>query len=178
MKILIGSNNPVKVDATKDVFSDYFGEVEVIPVKVDSGVSNQPKNEEVFRGAENRALELKRIDDEQKMEADFFVGMEGGIVNLHPRWLNFNGTCVMDREGRKGYGTSPLFELPGDVIRQLLEGRELGDVMDEIFEDENCKQKGGAIGHFTEGRVERKDLCSQSLVMAMIPFLKKNLYSG
>jgi inosine/xanthosine triphosphatase len=176
VKVLVGSQNPVKVDAVKEAFSKFFEDTEVMAVKVDSKVSNQPKNDEVFEGAKNRALELKRINEKEKLGAEFFVGMEGGITEMPPRWFNFNGTCILDEKGRTGYGTSPLFELPKDVIKQLLNGRELGDVMDEIFKDHNCKQKGGAIGHFTKGEIKRKNLCIDSLVIALIPFLNKELY--
>ena len=65
MKILVGSQNPVKIEATKEAFSTYFGKVEVRGIKVDSKVSNQPTNDETFHGARNRAFGLKRINDKK-----------------------------------------------------------------------------------------------------------------
>ena len=65
MKILVGSQNPVKIEATKEAFSTYFGRVEVRGIKVDSKVSNQLTNDETFHGARNRAFGLKRINDKK-----------------------------------------------------------------------------------------------------------------
>ena len=62
MKILVGSKNPVKIEAVEETFLKYFKKVEVIGIEVDSNVPNQPINEETFEGAENRALALKRIN--------------------------------------------------------------------------------------------------------------------
>jgi len=65
------------------------------------------------------------------------------------------------KKGKIGFGTSPLFELSQNIIERLLEGTELGLVMDEITGDHNTKQKGGAVGFFTKGIINRKDfLCS------------------
>jgi len=43
MKILVGSQNPVKIEAVKESFSKYFEKVEVAEIKVDSKVSSQPR---------------------------------------------------------------------------------------------------------------------------------------
>ena len=39
---------------------------------------------------------------------------------------------IMDKKGRIGLGTSPHFELPKEVAEKLLNGIELGDVIDEL----------------------------------------------
>jgi len=81
MKVIVGSLNPVKIKAAKEAFSRYFQNVEVIGVKVKSGVSEQPIGDETFRGAENRALRLKELV--QNPNAHFFVGLEGGVIKLY-----------------------------------------------------------------------------------------------
>ncbi len=65
MKVLVGSRNPVKVEATKEAFSQYFDVVEVDGIAVASNVSNQPIEDETFEGAENRAVALKKINEER-----------------------------------------------------------------------------------------------------------------
>ena len=43
MKVAVGSANPVKIQAVREVFQEVFGEkVEITSVKVDSGVPTQP----------------------------------------------------------------------------------------------------------------------------------------
>ena len=176
MKILVGSQNPVKVEATKEAFSTYFGKAGVVGVKVDSGVSNQPLNDETFQGARNRAFELKGINDETKLNAKFFVGIEGGITKLFSRWFTFGGMCIVDDKERIGYGMTPFFELPEEIMEKILVGTELGAVMDKLIGVENTKQKQGAVGHFTKGVMNRKQFYVDGLLMALIPFVNKDVY--
>lgn len=176
MKILVGSKNPVKIDSVKEALSNYFESVSVEGTKVDSGVSSQPVNDETFVGAKNRAENLKLLNDEQKMDADLFVGIEGGIKFLYDRWFAFGCMCIMDKKGDVGFGISPLFELPNIVTKKLLSGTELGDVMDELLNEQNTKQKQGAIGYFTNGIMNRKELYIEGLKVAIIPFLHKEMF--
>ncbi len=197
MKVLVGSTNPVKVNATKIAFQKYFKDVEVEGLKVKSDVSNQPFNEETFIGAENRAKALKEIAKSENKYADFYVGIEGGVIKLYNKWFAFGVTCILsnnkkdnkesvndnkegnDNEQRsnyesrdsKGIGTSPLFELPDSIIHELKNGKELGEVIDEIAHDNNTKQKYGAIGYFTHGKITRTDFYVDGVIMALVPFL-------
>ncbi|MDP2038113.1 MAG: inosine/xanthosine triphosphatase [Ignavibacteria bacterium] len=176
MKILVGSKNPVKVASVEEAFQNYFKEIEVIGIEVDSGVSHQPVGEETFTGAKNRALALKHINAEGNLAAYFFVGIEGGIIKLYEKWFAFGCICIIDSEDNVGFGSSPQFELPQSVIEKLLAGIELGEVMDEIQNQENTKQKHGAIGYFTNGVMNRKELYIEGLKVAIVPFLHKQLY--
>jgi len=78
MKVLAGSRNPVKLEATKEAFSKYFDAVEVVGIGVNSKVSNQPVEDETFAGARNRAFELKRINEDRDFNAEFFVALKAG----------------------------------------------------------------------------------------------------
>jgi len=176
MKILVGSKNPVKIAATKEAFEKYFEDVEVLGYEIDSGVPAQPVREETFRGARNRAVNLKKMNDEKNCGAEFFVGIEGGISDAYGRWFSFGAICIIDKNGNEAFGTSPQFELPSFVIEKLLEGEELGTVMDEIQNTENTKQKHGAIGFFTKGKMERKELYVAGLTVAIAPFLHRELF--
>ncbi len=176
MKVLVGSRNPLKLEATKEAFSKYFDAVEVVGIGVNSKVSNQPVEDETFTGARNRALELKRINEERGIDAKFFVGIEGGIKKLFDRWFTFGVMCIMDDSGRIGYGTSPFFELPSQITDKLLIGIELGDVMDSLIGEKNTKEKQGAVGYFTKGVMDRKRYYVDGLTVALIPFLNEDLY--
>jgi len=176
MKVLVGSENPVKIEATKEVFSKYFGQVKVTGIEVSSKVSAQPINEETFEGAKNRALELKKLNKEKNLGADFFVGIEGGITKLYSKWFTLGVGCVIDNQGRIGYGVSPYFELPENIVEQLLSGNELGEVMEKISGKNNIRQREGAIGFLSKGIMDRKNLYIHSLIVALVPFLNKDLY--
>ncbi len=174
--VLVGSANPVKVASVREAFSLYYKKAEVMPVPVDSGVGIQPVGAETFIGAENRAEALFKKNKSKKLGGDFFAGIEGGIINLHGRWFSFGGVCLMDSSGRKGFGSSSMFELPGSIVRELLAGTELGDVMDKIQNGHNTKQKHGAVGFFTNGRIDRKKFYESGIISALIPFLHRELF--
>jgi inosine/xanthosine triphosphatase len=176
MKVLVGSVNPVKIAAVQDVFEPYFPGAEVEGVETPSGVPAQPVGEETFTGAENRARTLLAFSDEQGLEAEFCVGLEGGIAQYHDRWFAFGVICIADATGRLGFGVSPLFELPPGVVDDLLEGSELGHVMDRLAGEYNTKQRGGAVGILTGGRITRRELYAQGVAMALIPFLNEEMY--
>ena len=176
MKILVGSKNPVKIDAVREAFSHYFNGAEILCFETDSGVPPQPVNKETFEGARNRAVTLMELNDNKKLDADFFIGIEGGIIKVFDQWFALGLMCIINKEGLSGYGTSPMFELPDSIITQLLSGKELGTVMDEISGKENTKQKGGAIGYLTNGIMDRKKLYVSGLIAAMAPFNHKQLF--
>ncbi len=176
MKVLVGSINPVKIIAVKEALTFYFHNVETIGIDVDSKVSVQPIGDETFIGAKNRAFKLFEINKVQKLNANYFVGIEGGIIKQFDKWFAFGCMCIIDEFKNCGFGLSPHFELPKPVIEKLLNGEELGDVMDEIQNEENTKQKHGAIGFFTNGIMNRKELYIEGLKVAIIPFLHKKMF--
>lgn len=176
MKILVGSKNPVKISSVEEALANYFDNLEVVGIEVESGVSVQPINDETYAGAQNRALRLKELNKLQNLGADLFVGIEGGIAKQFGKWFAFGCMCLIDNNGRIGFGTSPHFELPPKVVEKLLQGTELGDVMDEIMNQQNTKQKHGAIGFFTNGVMNRKELYIEGLKVAVIPFLHKEIF--
>jgi len=173
VKVLVGSENPVKIEATKEAFSKFFREVEVLGISVNPKVSSQPVNEETFEGAKNRAFELKRMNEERKLNANFFVGIEGGIIKLYAKWFSFGVICVMNKDGKIGYGITAMFQIPEKIVMELLSGKELGEVMDEITGENNIKRKEGAVGILTKRVINRKDLYYQAVVIALIPFLNE-----
>ena len=170
-KILVGSKNPVKISSVETAFLKYFESISVIGFDVNSKVSDQPVNEETFEGAKNRALELIEKDKKENLGANYFVGIEGGIIQLYSKWFAFGCMCIANREGKTGFGTSAHFELPKGIVDKLMNGKELGDVMDEIQNKSNTKQKHGAIGYFTNGIMSRSELYVPGLITALIPFL-------
>jgi inosine/xanthosine triphosphatase len=176
VKILVGSKNPVKIKSVEEAFSNYFDNLEVVGIDVNSGVSVQPVNEDTFVGAQNRALRLKELNENDNLNADLFVGIEGGIIKNFGTWFAFGCMCVVDINGNAGFGTSPHFELPPIVVEKLLQGIELGIVMDEIMNESNTKQKHGAIGFFTNGVINRKELYIEGLKVALVPFLHKEMF--
>ena len=174
--VLIGSENSVKIESARQGFSKFFKPVDVKGLRVDSGVSAQPFNEDTFTGAKNRAEYVKRINDEQSLDADFFVGIEGGVLQLHKRWFQFTVIYIVDPQHRESFSTTGLYELPDWIVEKLLAGIELSHIIDELMQDSNTKEKQSASGFFTNGAVNRLQNYTQAVTFALIPFLQDNLY--
>lgn len=176
VSVLVGSLNPVKCDAVGEAFGHYFDEVVVEGISVASGVPEQPVGEQTLVGSRNRARRLRELAAAR--EAAYCVGIEGGIMQLGDRWFALGSMCVIDANGREAFGTSPLFELPGRVIEELRAGRELGAVIDALSGEPDSKRKGGAIGYFTRGVMDRRALYVAGLVVALVPLINARAYYG
>ena len=141
-RIVVASGNPVKVNATRSGFQRMFPDTdfELVMVSVDSGVSHQPMTEaETLQGAENRAKEAAR----SVAQADFWVGIEGGIEDLADGMLAY-AWIVVCSDGPTGKGRTGGFLLPESVAQLVRAGKELGDANDLVFGRQNSKQQEGS----------------------------------
>jgi inosine/xanthosine triphosphatase len=172
MRIVVGSTNPVKVHAAVKAFSAYFADVEVVGVQADSEVADQPYNEAIKRGAENRANNALK-----EVHAEFGVGLEGGVLELYGT-AYLAGYCAIMNTQRECHGSwGYLWELPPRILRELAtSGKELGTVMDERTHRENTKQTEGAIGIFSKGVLHRELAFHHTVIGALIPFINKEAY--
>ena len=172
--VLIVSKNPVKKQAVQEVFTQFFSQIRIDTLALEnSGLKNQPIGEEETYQSSRQRVRLAR---KQKPSYDYFVGIEGGIGQHFSHWFAFGGICIMDNAGHTGYGTSPNFQLPESTIKRLLQKEELGLIVDEWTQDTNSKQKGGAIGFLTNGRMGRQQLYVHGLTAALVPFLNSDMY--
>lgn len=172
MKIVVASENPVKISAVESGFKTFYSDVEVESVFAGSGVSDQPLTDrETLLGARNRATEArKKIRD-----ADFWVGIEGG-VQAEENGLAAFAWIVIFGAGKKGEARTATFMLPQKVAHLVAGGLELGAANDMVFRQSNSKQKNGAVGLLTQNQVDRTELYRQAVILALIPFINSGLY--
>ncbi|MBM4944633.1 inosine/xanthosine triphosphatase [Vibrio parahaemolyticus] len=163
-KVVIASLNPAKINAVKSAFQSALPQqvFEFVGISVPSEVADQPMtNEETHRGALNRVKNAKL----EMPTADFYVGLEAGIEgNVTFAWM------VIESDTHRGESRSASLMLPPEVLAQLADANELGDVMDKVFGTENIKQKGGAISLLTQNQLTRSSVYHQALILALIPF--------
>jgi inosine/xanthosine triphosphatase len=173
MRIAIGTKNPVKIRACERVMKRIYGNnVELIPVEVNSKVSHTPlSDEEMITGARNRALYALR-----KTRADLGIGMEGGISEISKKHFLAGWAVIIDKNGKESIGGGQRVELPSYVVKEVKEGKELGNIIDEIANEQNTKQKYGAIGIFTDRIIDREKAWEITLIFAMSKFLRPDLY--
>lgn len=175
LRIITGSTNPVKIAVVEEVFTDAFPN-EVCTFSsfaAPSGVSDQPIGiAETKQGAYNRA----QACHEQHPEADYWVGLEGGIEVIDDEYWTSAWMSVIDATGVVGYGRTSAFMLPPEITARIKAGEELGHATDAVFNEHNSKHKGGAIGALTDGHITRQTFYRDALRFALIPFLKPELY--
>jgi len=172
MRIVVASRNPVKIDATRDAFATLMPavELEMMSISVDSGVSDQPcSDEETRRGARNRASNACA----DRPDADFWVGLEGGIDVFEEQLMAFAWMAIQNRNGNISDARSATLPLPPAVKALIDSGMELGEANDQVFKTVNSKQGGGAYGLLTDGLYTRESIYSQTLILALIPFVNE-----
>lgn len=169
MRIVISSRNPVKIAACKAAFALVFPDArqELVAVSVPSNVSEQPASDEESRqGAGNRARNARS----QHPDADYWVGLEGGLEWIDGEPMASAWMVVLDRSGKSGQARTPTLPLPPAVRQLLLQGLELGDANDRVFATAHSKQAGGAYGLLTHNRMTRESVYTQALTLALLPF--------
>lgn len=173
MKIAVGSTNPVKIRATKNIVRKIFPRAKIVALEVPSGVPAQPRGDkQTQRGAINRARAARRAAN-----ADWGVGLEGGIVVNEFGTMTCAWVAIVDRTGRVGIGGSTNMLLPRQVASRLKRGVELGDAMDEFAKIRGVKRKMGAIGVLTKGLFDRQRSYEIILAFAAVRFLWKEKYA-
>ena len=171
MKILMATKNPGKIQGAKEAFEKYFNNVEIEGSSVESNVSNQPFNEEIFEGAKNRVKNLKEYAKENNIQADFYIASEAGIQNLlSEEWIDINAVVIEDKNGFQSVGMSQGFQIPNKYIKDIKE-TELGQVMDKIFSKNELGKGKGGISFLTHGDTTRVDLTRNAFIMALTPHI-------
>ena len=175
MKVVVGSKNPVKIEAVRTAFDLIFPDQlwEVSGVEVKSGVSDQPMSErESIQGAFNRAQGALISD----FQPDFAVGLEGGLQEIDGNWFSCGWIVVLSKEGKKGIGATINIQAPAVMMKMILEGKELGEVTDALFKKENSKQAEGYFGHMTNRAITRTKGYSDGVIAALAAFINPQLF--
>lgn len=173
-RIVVASRNPVKLQAVRDGFQALFGNapLTVSTVTADSGVRDQPLTDaETQLGAETRA----RAARQALPDADYWVGIEGGIEETHLGMIAFAWVAVLTTE-RIGWGRTGTFVLPDRVAALVRQGHELGTADDLVFGRRNSKQENGAVGLLTRDVIDRRSFYTQAVILALIPMANPELY--
>ncbi|OGD54627.1 hypothetical protein A3J78_01750 [Candidatus Beckwithbacteria bacterium RBG_13_35_6] len=171
--VIVGSENPVKTKAVREVFIKAFKKVKVEGLKINSGVSDQPMSfEQAYIGALNRARKaLKKFP-----ESIYSVGIEAGIQKYSFGSATAGVAVILNKNGIIGKGISSQLFFSKKVIKEINKGQELGSVLDDITGRKNVKHQEGAFGLFTNNLVTRKDAYTHAIACALSRFIKKELW--
>jgi inosine/xanthosine triphosphatase len=139
VKVIVASKNPVKIGAASEAFAVVFPEasIDVSGVEVDSGVGDQPDTDAKTReGARARALSAHDAEP----DADFWVGLEGGVEVLDGQLMAFAWMAIKGRKSDISEARSATLPLPPAVKELVDAGVELGEANDRVFSTVNSKQ--------------------------------------
>ncbi|MBT8078502.1 MAG: inosine/xanthosine triphosphatase [Gammaproteobacteria bacterium] len=172
-KVVVASLNPVKIEAVRQAFACQFPEttIDLVPAAVESGVGEQPDGDaETRTGAVNRARAARAAYP----DADYCVGLEGGVQRIDGELMAFAWMVVESADGRLGSARTVTLPLP-PAVRELVDsGLELGDANDRVFSTLNSKQGGGAFGLLTKGLHTRESVYAEAMTIALVPFVHES----
>lgn len=174
VRVAVGSENPVKIEAVKLAAQRLYGQADVRGFMADSGVGEQPFEAATWEGARARA----RLALAAWPEADFGVGLEAGLFETAAAGglLDVQACVVLDHAGRFTYGHGPGFCYPADITDELRKGASVGDVVSRAAGIDDIGRKEGAIGWLSRGHVTRTQLSEPAVLMAFLPRLRPELY--
>lgn len=153
--VAVGSKNPVKIQAVKNAFLNE--EIKLIPCSASSQVRDQPlSDEETLQGAINRAKDCL-----EKTDAELGVGLEAGIFFRNTQLYLCHWGAIVDRDQHVYFTNGPIILMPKDYQDALLAGENLEDVMHHSTGIQSLGAKEGAIGVFTENRLNREQVLTQ-----------------
>lgn len=155
MKVGIGTTNKAKVGAVLSVMTKHFHDILTFEhISVDSGVSAQPMStEETRNGAINRSKNVLA-----QTNANLAFGLEGGVTMIGDVMYLCNWGALALENGIVFTAAGAQIPLPKEIADQLLAGRELGPVMDDLVHQLDTRQNIGAIGVLTDGMMDRKEM--------------------
>ncbi len=173
MIIAVGSTNKTKIDPVKKIFRKHFPNAKVVGVSVPSGVSDQPKsNEEMYQGALNRAKgALKQTPD-----AEYGVGVEGGVHKYSFGWFEYQMIVIVDRKGDIGIGTSSGLMFSQKIMDHLEKGKDLNQAVEELTGIKNIGHQKGLFGLISHDVVTRGKAIEHGVALALGRFLHPELF--
>ncbi len=177
MRIGVGSTNPVKVQAVRELalVYDLLRDADIISFDVASQVSDQPKSiGETVQGAKNRAKAAFE-------GCDLGFGLESGFMEVPGTKTGMLdcGVCAIYDGKDFAIGISSAFECPPVVMKLVHEeSLDLNQAFHKIglTKDPKIGSSQGAVGLLTKGRIPRLEYTIQSIIMAMIHLENAELY--
>ncbi len=154
---MVGSYNKAKLNAVKNTFLD----ADIQSVEVESDVSAQPRTDEETReGAINRAFASKGLK-----ENSYGIGLEGGVMRIDHQLFLCNWGALVTPSNVCYTASGARIPLPLEITKPLLNGRELGDIMEEWTANKDIRHHQGAIGIFTNERVSREEMFTHVVLL-------------
>lgn len=163
-----------------------WANVNVVARRVEISAPAMPLTDwQLMEGARERALAVRDSLKSRRLEADIYVGLEGGFhsISIAGEWHTFLRGWAYATDGksdgaRSAFGAAPSISVPADIVKRVVEGRrELGSVIDEVTGGRDIRSKQGAWGVLSRDLVTRSMSFEIALIAAFAPFYNPKFYS-
>lgn len=177
MKVIIGTKNQKKIDVAASIFMITLAidTIEVIGHDAKSGVPEAPHAEETFRGALNRARGCFALGG-----ADYFVGVESGLVERYGNMFEEAWAVILSADGRTYVGYSSGLMLPALVTKRMQDGEKHNEIMFSIDKQFNLPDDNrDTWSRYTGGTMSRQLSLEEAIRNALIQTVPtdRNLYT-
>jgi inosine/xanthosine triphosphatase len=170
LRVVVGSTNPVKIKAVRNVMGRILRSCDISDLKVETTVGEQPFEEATLAGAKERAQAALE-------HGDLGVGIEAGVFSREDGLYDIQYCAIADRAGWITVGHGTGFMYPPRIAEMVRSGMAVNQAFERIHDIFNIGKKEGAIGFLTKGMLTREQLTEQSVMAAMIPRLRVDLYT-
>jgi inosine/xanthosine triphosphatase len=186
--IAVGSERAAKVLAVRASIARIAGidsswkDINVVARAVETNIPAMPLTDwQLMQGARERALAVRDLLQARRLEAELYVGLEGGFhsISIEGEWHTFLRGWAFATDGKRGhFGSSPSISVPNLLVKKVIEGRsELGLVIDEVSGKRDVRSREGAWGVLTRDLVTRSMSFELALIAAFAPFYNAKMYT-
>lgn len=169
---VLGSESERKIETARRVIAQVSANTDfsIAGYAVDSEVGNTPHDEETVIGAKNRALGCKK----QLPEADFWVGLESGIVTRYGQTFEEAWAVILTPDGKEFSGFSSGLKVPDIVTKRMIETeQDHWQVMPQLRAEhgiENDKDTWGVYtGYILIREISLEEALRNALVQLFAP---------
>jgi len=186
--IALGSDRAAKIMALRASVARVaavdpdWANANVVARRVETTVPAMPLTDwQLMQGARERALAARDALRARRLEADIYVGLEGGFhsISIEGEWHTFLRGWAYATDGeRSAFGAAPSISVPPYIVKSVVEGRrELGSVIDDAAGGRDIRSKQGAWGVLSRDLVTRSMSFELALIAAFAPFYNPRFYS-
>ncbi len=174
MKILLASKSKIKAETVRDAVALLFPNsiLELVQHDVEDPGPEPFGNDAVINQIRKSIEKIQENDS----DADFYIGMEGGVREYNGEMEEIAYVMVSDKTNRISLSQAVSFPIPPNVAQKVREGIPFATAVDELYSTKDIKNNQGFVGLLTNGVVDKKALYFQPTVVALSKFVKNEWF--
>jgi len=164
MNIVLGTTSQSKINALKQALNKLnISDYNIIPIKAESNVRDNPINEETKIGAQNRNEYICNYCESNNINYDILISIEAGYTKENENYYIDSYTCAT-YNNQTYFAQSPRIQITETIFNYVYEQNPLHVLINKILNKENIN---GFIGFVTNDKIKRADVESYSIAQAL-----------